>query len=80
MRIAGKVHETVATLAVPSAGVEAGAVTVSVGVAVEDGSEEMGDLYRRADAALYEAKDAGRNQTCVAISADLDTACSRVAA
>jgi len=23
----------------------------------------MGDLYRRADAALYEAKAAGRNQT-----------------
>jgi diguanylate cyclase (GGDEF)-like protein len=80
MRIAGKVHETVAMLAVPSAGIEAGAGTVSVGVAVEDGSEEMGDLYRRADAALYEAKAAGRNQTCVAISADLDTACSRVAA
>lgn len=55
-------------------------MTVSVGVAVEDGSEEMGDLYRRADAALYEAKAAGRNQTYVAISADADTACSRVGA
>ncbi len=63
MRIAVKVHEAVAKLAVPSAGVGAGAVTVSVGVAVEDGSGEIGDLCRRADAALYEAKAAGRNRT-----------------
>jgi diguanylate cyclase (GGDEF)-like protein len=70
-RIAAKVHETVATLGVASAGLTAGAVTVSIGLAVANGAgaEAMDDLYRRADAALYEAKTAGRNRTCRAPSA-----------
>ena len=70
-RIAAKVHETVATLGVAKAGLAAGAVTVSVGLAVANGAgaDAMDDLYRRADAALYEAKAAGRNRTCRAPSA-----------
>ncbi|TNC05508.1 GGDEF domain-containing protein [Methylobacterium terricola] len=65
LRIAGKIHEEVATLGISSAGICPGAVTVSIGVAVgpvKDGAS-WGDLYRSADAALYAAKEAGRNCT-----------------
>lgn len=44
-----------------------GAVTISVGVALASGSDpEMDAAVRRADAALYEAKRAGRNRVVVA--------------
>jgi len=60
-RVAGEVHAQVSGLAVPSAGIGAGSVTVSIGSAT--GSAEPMSLYGRADAALYEAKAGGRNQT-----------------
>jgi diguanylate cyclase (GGDEF)-like protein len=41
-------------------------VTTSAGVAVWDGREPAAQLIRRADAALYEAKRAGRNRTVLA--------------
>lgn len=42
-------------------------ITVSIGVAVLDvGSDTMSRLIERADAALYEAKEAGRNRVCTA--------------
>ncbi|MCJ2120046.1 sensor domain-containing diguanylate cyclase [Methylobacterium sp. J-001] len=67
LRIAEKVHAEVSTLSIGSAGIGAGAVTVSIGLAaaVQNGAEvtELTDLYRRADGALYEAKAGGRNQT-----------------
>ena len=67
LRIADKVHAEVSTLAIGSAGIGAGAVTVSIGLAsdVPAGAADtaMTDLYRRADAALYKAKAGGRNQT-----------------
>jgi diguanylate cyclase (GGDEF)-like protein len=40
--------------------------TVSAGVATWDGAEAAEALVARADAALYEAKNAGRNQVIVA--------------
>jgi diguanylate cyclase (GGDEF)-like protein len=64
MRVAGKVHEAVATLGVAAAGIGPGAVTVSVAVATGAGaSGGAGTLYGAADAALYAAKEGGRNQT-----------------
>ncbi|WP_428405991.1 sensor domain-containing diguanylate cyclase [Methylobacterium sp.] len=78
LRIAGKLHAAIASLAVPSAGICAGAVTVSVGVAVAVAvgpadAASPNDLYRKADAALYAAKEGGRNQTRCAPGAPEDT-------
>lgn len=42
------------------------AVTCSAGLAVWDGHEAAADLLARADRALYEAKEAGRDRTTVA--------------
>jgi diguanylate cyclase (GGDEF)-like protein len=65
MRIAGKIHESVASLSVASAGIGTGAVTVSIGLAVGPlgHGEQPEALYCAADAALYAAKAGGRNQT-----------------
>ncbi|WP_456685972.1 sensor domain-containing diguanylate cyclase [Bradyrhizobium sp. P5_C11_2] len=76
--IAEKVHAEVSTLAIGSAGIGAGAVTVSIGLAavVPTGAEiaALADLYRRADGALYEAKAGGRNQTRCAKLQDIPAA------
>ena len=65
-RIARKVHHTGASLGRPPASIGVGNITVSIGLAVDDGSAGYGKdvLYRRVDAALFEAKATGRNQTC----------------
>ncbi|MCJ2139102.1 sensor domain-containing diguanylate cyclase [Methylobacterium sp. E-066] len=67
LRIAEKVHTEVSTLAIGSAGITAGVITVSIGLAAgaPNGTalSALADLYRLADAALYEAKTSGRNQT-----------------
>ena len=67
LRIAERVHAVVSALAIVATGIGPGTVTVSVGLASAvpnaSGSMAMLDLYRRADAALYEAKAGGRNQT-----------------
>ncbi|MCJ2130909.1 sensor domain-containing diguanylate cyclase [Methylobacterium sp. E-045] len=67
LRIAERVHARVALLSVESAQIEAGSVTVSIGVATmgAPGADPLtpSDLYSLADAALYEAKANGRNQT-----------------
>lgn len=57
-------------LAIAHAGATTGRVTISVGVAIQ-APHDAGDqdtLMRRADLALYRAKDAGRN--CVVLSED----------
>lgn len=67
LRIAEKVHAEVSTLAIGSAGIGPGAVTVSIGLACTVPTGEpaiaLTDLYRLADTALYESKARGRNQT-----------------
>jgi diguanylate cyclase len=43
-----------------------GAVTLSIGVAVGEPADTLESLRHRADAALYDAKDAGRNRVALA--------------
>jgi diguanylate cyclase (GGDEF)-like protein len=66
--VAARLHERLAELAIPHPANPADAqVTVSIGAAVLDPSaapaEDGAALVARADAALYEAKRAGRNRT-----------------
>lgn len=61
LRVADEVHTQVSRLTVGMAGLSAGAVTVSIGTA--SGVSRAEDLYALADAAVYEAKAAGRNRT-----------------
>lgn len=44
---------------------EVGPVTLSLGLATWDGQEAMSELLARADAALYQAKQGGRNRVAV---------------
>ncbi|MCX4195883.1 sensor domain-containing diguanylate cyclase [Methylobacterium organophilum] len=67
--VADTVHAAVAVLAVEADGVYVGRITVSIGLAFglprRGGSPD--DLFRLADAALYEAKATGRDRTCYAV-------------
>lgn len=67
LRVARKVHAEVSNLTVGSAGLGAGSVTVSIGVAATSADRPDGAdpalLFRVADAALYESKAGGRNPT-----------------
>jgi diguanylate cyclase len=54
-----------------------GAVTLSIGVAIGESRDTLESLRHRADEALYDAKDAGRNR--VALAPDGGTADSSVA-
>ena len=64
--VAGRLHAVVGELRLPhEASDVSNLVTVSVGVVMAsgDGLPEPDELIRRADAALYDAKRAGRNRT-----------------
>ncbi|KMO11627.1 sensor domain-containing diguanylate cyclase [Methylobacterium platani] len=72
-RVAERLHAAAAAVSVGPAGIPAGAVTVSIGLAVAVGPRAQAELYRAADAALYAAKNAGRDRTCRAESCRADT-------
>lgn len=48
-------------------------VTVSVGIATLQQSDDLGSLFDRADRALYQAKDSGRNRVINAEDLNVDT-------
>jgi diguanylate cyclase (GGDEF)-like protein len=52
-------------------------VTVSCGVATRVGAETMDALFDRADTALYDAKNGGRNRVSVASRENDDTRVAR---
>ena len=66
-RIAERLRRRIAGLSVVGDAGESVATTVSIGIATlgQDGSDLM-ELLAAADAALYRAKSAGRNRTCLA--------------
>jgi diguanylate cyclase (GGDEF)-like protein len=63
-KLADALCRAVAALGIPHAQSLYGKVTISIGFAADVPDQESGgeDLLRRADTALYQAKDAGRNQ------------------
>ncbi len=64
--VAQRVLDTVRTKAIPHPGLGAnGLVTVSVGVAQGPDLEGWKDVLDRADKALYQAKEAGRDQMAI---------------
>jgi diguanylate cyclase (GGDEF)-like protein len=69
-QIGEALRRAIEQLAIPHDRSSAGQVTISVGIAIhsEQGAADPDALMRLADAALYRAKDAGRN--CVVLSED----------
>jgi len=78
LSVAERVHAEISTLSIGAAGIGAGSITVSVGLAstIPDAAEHMDrmSLYNRADTALYEAKAGGRNQTRCAKAGEVSAA------
>jgi diguanylate cyclase (GGDEF)-like protein len=72
-QVAAGIHRRVRAMAIATAGIRAGSLTVSIGLATgpHSADEQPEDLYRRADAALYEAKANGRDQTRYAPDAEI---------
>lgn len=67
-RVAEMLRHEISTLLIPAAADQILALTASIGVATaEPGELDVSMLVKRADAALYRAKTAGRNRACVAL-------------
>jgi diguanylate cyclase (GGDEF)-like protein len=65
--LAERVRVAIEETAIDVGGAEPLSVTVSVGVAaLDEAARSAEQLVERADAALYGAKDAGRNRVCAA--------------
>jgi diguanylate cyclase (GGDEF)-like protein len=64
---AERIRQQVAALSPPSLST---AITVSIGIANRSGSDDVATLVQRADAAMYDAKEAGRNRVAVAAVSD----------
>src|SRR6185295_15603349 len=64
---AERIRQQIAGLSPPSL---ATAVTVSIGLAERTPSDDVATLVQRADAAMYDAKEAGRNRVAVAAESD----------
>jgi two-component system cell cycle response regulator len=63
---AERIRAAVAAVRIDAPGGESRGVTVSVGAAVgQDGDPEAHEFIRRADTALYRAKESGRDRVCV---------------
>lgn len=60
--VADKIRQRIAEQEIPLAGGHTLRVTVSIGIAANDGHPDYQRLIERADKALYSAKDAGRNR------------------
>ncbi len=65
LRIAERARQAVAESPAPVADLSV-ELTVSIGVAERRPRERLGELVHRADVALYEAKQTGRNRVCAA--------------
>ncbi|MBD9483041.1 diguanylate cyclase [Pseudomonas sp. PDM14] len=65
--VAAQVHERIAALAIEHPQSPLQHLTLSIGLAVAEpaSDEQPGDLIAHSDKALYRAKHAGRNRTCV---------------
>lgn len=74
-RIRRRVHSLVVEIPVDDGqdAIEVADLTVSIGAALfpAAGVEDVDDLLRRADAALYEAKHGGRDRTCLSPPTDM---------
>jgi len=69
--VAERLRESVAGSAVPLASGETLSVSISIGVAaMTQGDDDLSHLLARADAALYEAKQLGRNCVRLGMSSD----------
>ena len=64
---AERIRQQIAGLSPPSL---ATAVTVSIGLADRNDNDDVATLVQRADAAMYDAKEAGRNRVAVAPGSD----------
>jgi len=66
LEITERIRQGISQLAIPRDGTAAIRVTISIGVAVPSQARRtLDDLLAAADHALYQAKEAGRNQVCV---------------